>query len=400
VNDHSSARGVRVLRNIQGELPMDCRGPDPLAAFIFAGHARTLVLESVHSSLLSAVTSFSSRAYSFFLLSADDQGSTKGHAPVTVDEDDVRAAVAHFKPNAVLKYEHADASRPIIPTACILNGTAHNGKVGDYALRQSGQSWLLAWWQTWHRLHRALDMVLAYEAEHALTFNWVVKLRPDAWFYAPGPSHCEIERAARRHSSHVGTSSSMRAVVTPAGVAGCVAPCVNDHLAWIPREHAVDFFAATSELDRCRGTDFFNRMRDYGHFLHSYLTRQRACLSSAPIETPLCALTRVCPLKGGSRMVNRWITCPIGARFVSPFADVPLADVLFVPYTIVRPCANFSDDRSAYADCSRVATIKSLGSGHPGIAKVPNLESRSKESFQRCLSSWSPWPPRHFCGWQ
>ena len=306
----------------------------PLAAFVLVGHPRTFVKSTVHEHLLRhAIKDFEAQAYTFLLLSADDHGSSKGHAVARSTDDAVGAAVARFRPKA-FRYERVDAAQPSIPADCDLESTRH--RVGDYASQQCSASqkhscWLVGWWQTWERLRRAFALVREYEEAHSLRFDWIVRLRPDAWFFGPGPAHCELSRS--------------EGIVTPAGVAGCSRQCLNDHLAWIPRAHADAFFNATSELEQCHDGAFRKRMIDYGYFLRERLQR----------------------------------------------AGVPIANVRRVPYTIARPCDAFSRNGSAYADCGRIKQSLTIARGHPGMQNVP--QSAFEAMYAQCVARWPEWPP-------
>ena len=328
--------------------------PAPSAAWIFAGHARTFVLEPVHQGMLSnAVLSFETDAYTFVLLSSDDPGSTKGNAPVRSEEWSVRAAVARLRPKAFV-YETCNNSthQPNVPKDCKLN-LPGMPTVGDGYHRIHDTPWWLGWWQTWDKLGRAFKLVQKYEASHYLheashapfRFDWVMRMRPDAWFFAPGPAYCQL--------------APSRGIFTPAGVAGCVPPCVNDHLAWAPRKWADAYFlSATPELENCHGSELRRSMRDYGYYLMDRLRRRR----------------------------------------------VPLADTELVPYTIVRACfakpapfntvpANGTDIHGAAPACKRVLTASNgLVLGMPGFGNIANVTQRQKELKAQCVSQWPIWP--------
>eukprot|EP00966_Prymnesium_polylepis_P265800 6140057-Prymnesium_polylepis.1 len=188
----------------------------PWAAFLVVGHARTFVLEAVARDMLSnAIRSFEAHAATFFVLSDDDHGSTKAHEKVHNSERAVAAAAATFKPVA-FRYDAIDSARPRVPKDCALQRELNGSStLGSYA---SDQPWLLAWWQTWDRLRSAFQLVVAHEAAREMRFDWVVRLRPDAWFFLPGFAYCQLDPA--------------EGVFSPSGIAGCHGPCMNDHLAW------------------------------------------------------------------------------------------------------------------------------------------------------------------------
>lgn len=307
--------------------PERCNRSSIRAAFIIAGHARTFVHKDVWQSMLAnAIRGFEARAHTFFLISGNDHGSTKGHRPVLSDEVAVRQAASRFEPT-VLRYETEERELPRLPAHCLLKGS----KSGDYW--RSGQSWWLQWWQTWDRLRRAFDLVVEYETDHGFQFDWVVRIRPDAWFFDVGPAHCELTPAS--------------GIVTPAGIAGCLPPCMNDHLAWVPRSFADHYFLnATAELQRCNGTSLASAMRDFGYFLYRRLAHK-----------------------------------------------APVAMALPVAYTLVRPCRNFASDGQAAPDCERVLS-SSLVTGHPGMRlwEVANWSGWREQRYDQCRARWPSWP--------
>ena len=218
-----------------------------------------------------------------------------------------------------------------MPVDCTLGSDFNrSAQLRAYA---SDQPWLLAWWQTWDRLRSAFGLVVAYESSHMLRFEWVVRLRPDAWFFRPGFAFCTLNPAD--------------GVVTPSGIAGCSAPCINDHLAWIPRQFADGYFDAAEELENCHDPSvFLRRMRDYGHFLYHRLLRR----------------------------------------------GVRVAPARLVPYTLARPCSSFHIDAAAVADCNRIGHDSGA---HPGGKLLMALESTREwhhESIAECVKQWT-WPP-------
>ena len=117
-------------------------------------------------------------------------------------------------------------------------------------------------------------------------------MRPDVWFWAPMPlPHCRLRQDA---------------VTFPAGVVGCsYAPCINDHIAYLPRRHAAPYFTIASDMRSCAG------VRNLSLHWKNY---------------------------------NVW-------RLMGQ--SVPLAaPSFFLPYTLLRPCANASLE-SYYPECLR-----------------------------------------------
>ena len=142
------------------------------------------------------------------------------------------------------------------------------------------------------KLRTCYEEVERYEGTHRLAFDWVVRMRPDVWFWAPMPlPHCRLRQDA---------------VTFPAGVVGCsYAPCINDHIAYLPRRHAAPYFTIASDMRSCAG------VRNLSLHWKNY---------------------------------NVW-------RLMGQ--SVPLAaPSFFLPYTLLRPCANASLE-SYYPECLR-----------------------------------------------
>lgn len=56
-------------------------------------------------------------------------------------------------------------------------------------------------------------------------------------------------------------------ITFPAGLVTCTLrgpPCLNDHMAWAPRQQAAAYFEATADLANCHGRDFEEHMLDGG----------------------------------------------------------------------------------------------------------------------------------------
>jgi hypothetical protein len=189
-------------------------------------------------------------------------------------------------------------------------------------------------------------MVNEYELANALRFDWIVRLRPDAWFFAPdSPVHCDLDPSA--------------GIVSPAGVAGCIAPCINDHIAWIPRAWADAYFDAASDIEGCHGKTFMTNAgtRSLGGYLRHRLEIRHV---------------------------------PLTSRFVS--------------YTIVRPCATFDAKHGdAYPDCVRVRSpipsgVDLLEQAHNQSAQEARQWLRSSNysavrgaMYAACMEGWK-WP--------
>ena len=156
-----------------------CSGRVPVAAaFIIAGQPRTLTEPLAQRGLVSAIQSFGADAFTFAYLTDDDGGSSKGHAAVVhTNITHVQEAIAALRPKAVYYGPLTRVmSRP--PEACHMSASL----LAPYAGPDSKPTWRV-WWETWEKLRRAFDLVTEYERTHRLSFDWVVRLRPDLWFF-------------------------------------------------------------------------------------------------------------------------------------------------------------------------------------------------------------------------
>jgi len=146
-------------------------------------------------------------------------------------------------------------------------------------------------YETHAKLRTCLAHVRNFERARSMRFDWIVRLRPDAWFFGPLPAYCSLD-AAR--------------VSFPVGVTGCgYAPCINDHIAFAPRHLAAPYFDVVTDMASCEGiANLSTHWRNY--------VLWRLMGSGVPLAEP------------------------------SPI----------VPYTLLRPCANASL-ASFYPECTR-----------------------------------------------
>ena len=248
----------------------------PAVAFCFTGQPRTLTHPLTRSSLLKhAVRGFGARVTSFFYLTNDDQGaSSYGGPAVDVDVGEVQAAMAalHGAPHAFQYYGPLQLSNiaETLPADCLtqLQASTQNKPYG----RHSGIPRWVAWWQTYVKLRHCYEQVIRYEEQHAMGFRWIVRIRPDLFFFGPMP--------------HFSVVSDI-AITTPAGVIGCKEyPCLNDHLAIVPRALATGFFNASNDIDTCKNAReaqafLKNFGSDFATYLHKRLVRD-----SIPVVFP------------------------------------------------------------------------------------------------------------------
>ena len=85
-------------------------------------------------------------------------------------------------------------------------------------------------WQQFDKMQRAFELVLLYERLERVRFDWLLRLRTDAYFFAPLPHHSTLDDAV--HLPY-GMTTSMS---------------LNDQLAIVSRRHADSYFNLADEL--------------------------------------------------------------------------------------------------------------------------------------------------------
>ena len=208
--------------------PTSCPGARVVnAAFIIAGQPRTFLEGFAQRGLERAIRAFGANAFTFAYLTDDDGGSSKGHTPMAQPNSSrVHAAIAVLRPKRVY-YGPLVQSILSPPAGCQLSAAL----LAPYAGPQSKPTWRV-WWETWEKLRRAYALVTEYERSRRFEFDWVVRLRPDIWFFGAPPRHCDLPPDV---------------LSFPVGIVGCAPPCVNDHVAWVPRPRASAYFEAAQD---------------------------------------------------------------------------------------------------------------------------------------------------------
>ena len=238
------------------------------AAYVFAGHARTL--PHTYASLVdNALGAFGADAYVFVYLTRDDPGSSRGFGAAADDAAAV-AAVAALRPKRAV-YAALAVAPPVLAAACELPG---DDVVKTPSRAAGGGRRWTALWQTWAKVARGYGLVLGYEAAHGVRFDVVARLRADARFVLPLDfGACDLEGPG--------------GIAVPLGVAGCTRPCVNDHLMWAPRASAdAAFLAVVRDFDACRGPLAENAFRSLGDF-GTYVRRSQNLSLKPPISLRL-----------------------------------------------------------------------------------------------------------------
>lgn len=256
------------------------------AAYVFAGHARTL--SGTRASIVShALEPFGADAYVFVYLTRDDPGSSRGFSRARAD---AAAAVAALRPKRAV-YGDVSIGAPVLDPACVLPG---DDVVRTPSRAAGGGARVYALWQTWAKVARCFFLAVGYERDHALTFDVFVRLRADARFVLPiAFAPCDLAPAT---------------AAVPLGVAGCGAPCVNDHLMWVPRPAAdAAFLSVVRDFDACAAgagaeSNPFRTLGDFGTYLRS--TWVAAGLDVAAVLAPY-TIERPCGA-GACAECDRW----------------------------------------------------------------------------------------------
>ena len=213
-----------------------CARPPPKAAFCFTGQPRTFIHPEAQRSIVRALKSFGADAYTFFVLTDDDPGSSYHHPSIRSSGDGVRAAMAALRPKFA-SYAPLEAGAAGYANerrvACGMKEEGVTHAIGSRYFMQT-------FYESHFKLRTCYEEVERYEGTHRFAFDWVVRMRPDVWFWAPMPlPHCRLRQDA---------------VTFPAGVVGCsYAPCINDHIAYLPRRHAAPYFTIASDMRSCAG---------------------------------------------------------------------------------------------------------------------------------------------------
>ena len=170
-------------------LPSGCRidlpQRKPRAALCLSGHLRTFARPHVHASIAANLVGSLDANSDIFVALRDGDAPTRrqrgwSFSPVTADKAAVSAAVAALQPRFVW-HARADAVAWLQPSAgCKMK----NGSwMATYTSRVLGQ--LSLWAECHHAMLRA-------EAEDGKPYEWVVRTRPDAYWYAPHPRLCSL----------------------------------------------------------------------------------------------------------------------------------------------------------------------------------------------------------------
>ena len=286
----------------------------------------------------------------------DDSGDSEGHAAVRLNALAVSAAIGALRPQRSY-YGPFNFSLPRPHPGCVLSTAMTKGKCGR--VRCKTMMWH-RWWETWEKIRRSFSLVVEHEQEHGFRYGWMVRLRPDLWFFGTVRSHCEL-------------SLGGNGMIIPAGVTGCfcgagfgaftnrtsrgtlierrdtgLCPrCQNDHLAFVPRGLAHEYFELSLDIERCNQTG-----------------------SSAGLITPFEKFN-----DGGGRYLHERAT----------LRALPLAPSPAVPYTLLRNSACHGTGRELVGapDCYLWRFAAAGGTGWPQVAA-----DVMRTMYQMCMREW------------
>lgn len=99
------------------------------------------------------------------------------------------------------------------------------------------QGTLARWYHTWKKLDICHRRIEQYEHKHKHRFDFVIRLRPDVFFFAGVP-------AARFFPTNT--------MIVPYGMVTCQKPCLNDHMVVAPRALSPVYYNLVRNYDECK----------------------------------------------------------------------------------------------------------------------------------------------------
>lgn len=162
--------------------------PQPTIAYMFSGHPRTFAHPKVHLSFLqNVIHAFGAKPVFFFHFKTDkitynDNYVTNSAMDGAQLSDGLRAELENvlqlFTPRVVVWAEDEDVRGEFNPNCDLYNS---NG---------APQLPLWRFLSQWKGLQHALHLVLDYEKKQGVSFDWVMKLRPDVLWYHGLKPYC------------------------------------------------------------------------------------------------------------------------------------------------------------------------------------------------------------------
>ena len=178
----------------------------------------------------------------FFVLRLNAEAQHTSKTQVTREQDlpfdwvDIQAAIGAFKPHvaAVLNSSTTFVNNPNCPLPAAAQDSCDRTR----------QPAFVRMWETMIGFRECFSEVKNHEATNNRLYRAVIRLRTDTLFYGPLDPALLTPTLA----------------TFPRGHMGCIAPCVNDHLAFMPRAVAHLYFEMADRYVHCRDTSFDRAM--------------------------------------------------------------------------------------------------------------------------------------------
>ena len=228
----------------------------PRVAHCIAGNARTLYDSRAFNTIQDHfINAFGGRYNTFMYLKLeDDKLLDQNRFTPKVDRERIQHAIDVLKPTSLVIGNNKPKS-DIVNTGCKLPG-----------FNPSVLPRLLAQLDT---LRECFRLVEAYESEHAITFDWVTRLRPDTAIVFPVKPHCFFDEAFTylpgeiQHDTSSMEQTGMyidhgKMIVFPVSFLvsylGLSLPLRRALAGIFPRKQAEGLFLAIEEYKRCQGS--------------------------------------------------------------------------------------------------------------------------------------------------
>ena len=200
-------------------------------AVAITGALRTFELHPYH--LKERVQAVEPNADYFFCLSTSSaaQWNSKGGKFVSRNHSEIMNVITHTYKPIVLR----DVS-----VSFQTNEHCHVSSNMPTLFDNSHQTRLDRLWETLATWRRCFSHITDHEHKRQLLYDSVWRLRPDIFVYDKLPQKV--------------ATKNLRLPTFPRGRVGCnSAPCINDHVAFLPRWSAARYFTIADEYLYCRG---------------------------------------------------------------------------------------------------------------------------------------------------
>ena len=169
-----------------------------------------------------------------------DRGTAANTSGNIYTHEQLHAAIAQLSPVAVEFADSTSRARYPLTTAC--SATSGFGPVCA-----TGTEYVCRFHLQFDKVARCFDLVTRHEAAHGFRYDWVTRLRPDAYFFPLPPS---LLTHMRRPPSAVAP------IRIPIEVEDSLprsnwTNAVTDEFAIVPRRHAESYFHARDAINMC-----------------------------------------------------------------------------------------------------------------------------------------------------